>query len=80
VKYQYDYYQVLKVSEGEADDIDLLKKNYHQMALLIHPDKSSHPLATEAFKGLSLLPEEHILYHLLLLPFRLVAFFLAIFI
>lgn len=52
MKYEFDYYQVLKVTPKEANDTSLLTKKYRQLALLIHPDKCTHPLATDAFKGI----------------------------
>ncbi|KAK7385389.1 hypothetical protein VNO78_31106 [Psophocarpus tetragonolobus] len=44
-----DWYAVLQV-DRRSDDIDLIKKQYRRLALLLHPDKSRFHFADHAFK------------------------------
>nr|KYP47252.1 DnaJ isogeny subfamily B member 12 [Cajanus cajan] len=44
-----DWYAVLQV-DRRSDDLDLIKKQYRRLALLLHPDKSRFPFADHAFK------------------------------
>eukprot|EP00249_Psilotum_nudum_P006701 c19988_g1_i2 orf=750-2810(+) len=46
-----DWYHILKVDEKAG--INTIKKKYHQLALLLHPDKNKHVGAEEAFKLVS---------------------------
>lgn len=43
-----DYYRVLRV-EKTAGDVEI-KKSYRKLAIKLHPDKNTHPKASEAFK------------------------------
>mmetsp|Transcript_37112 Transcript_37112/g.51508 ORF Transcript_37112/g.51508 Transcript_37112/m.51508 type:complete len:336 (+) Transcript_37112:123-1130(+) len=51
LKWQRDYYMVLKVKR-DADVIDI-KKQYHRLCRIIHPDKCEDPAANEAFMVVS---------------------------
>ncbi|KAG4954848.1 hypothetical protein JHK82_040430 [Glycine max] len=44
-----DWYAVLQL-DRRSDDLDLIKKQYRRLALLLHPDKSRFHLAGHAFK------------------------------
>ncbi|TKY56331.1 DnaJ-like subfamily B member 12 [Spatholobus suberectus] len=44
-----DWYAVLQV-DRRSDDLDLIKKQYRRLALLLHPDKSRFHFADHAFK------------------------------
>ncbi|KAL2317631.1 hypothetical protein Fmac_031507 [Flemingia macrophylla] len=44
-----DWYAVLQVDRRSVD-LDLIKKHYRRLALLLHPDKSRFPFADHAFK------------------------------
>ncbi|KAK7321267.1 hypothetical protein VNO77_31742 [Canavalia gladiata] len=44
-----DWYAVLQV-DRRSDAVDLIKKQYRRLALLLHPDKSRFPFADHAFK------------------------------
>ena len=44
-------YSDFKVEEDA--EIDMVRKRYHQLALLLHPDKSRHPKVETAFKLVS---------------------------
>jgi DnaJ-class molecular chaperone len=52
IRCQFDYYQVLALTESEANEMELVKKRYYQLAKDVHPDKCTHPLANDAFKGM----------------------------
>ncbi|XP_047337298.1 dnaJ homolog subfamily B member 3 [Impatiens glandulifera] len=43
-----DWYLVLRVEENAK--LDVIKKQYHKLALRLHPDKNKHPQAEAAFK------------------------------
>ncbi|TKY45918.1 DnaJ-like subfamily B member 14 [Spatholobus suberectus] len=44
-----NWYVVLQV-DCRSNDLDLIKKQYHYLALLLHPDKSYFHFANHAFK------------------------------
>ena len=44
-------YSDFKVEEDA--EIDMVRKRYHQLALLLHPDKNKHPKVETAFKLVS---------------------------
>lgn len=46
-----DWYCILKVEENA--EIDVVRRRYRQLALLLHPDKNKHPKAETAFKLVS---------------------------
>ncbi|GJM95156.1 hypothetical protein PR202_ga11864 [Eleusine coracana subsp. coracana] len=47
------HYDVLGISRNKSIDQKILKKEYHRMVLLVHPDKNmGNPLACESFKKL----------------------------
>ncbi|KMT16524.1 hypothetical protein BVRB_3g048180 [Beta vulgaris subsp. vulgaris] len=46
-----DWYLILRVAEDAS--ISTIKKQYHKLALLLHPDKNKHPKAEFAFKLIS---------------------------
>ncbi|KAL8161946.1 hypothetical protein V2J09_013435 [Rumex salicifolius] len=46
-----DWYLVLRVEEDA--DTESIRKQYHKLALLLHPDKNRHPKAEIAFKLVS---------------------------
>eukprot|EP01018_Ginkgo_biloba_P028099 Gb_02877 [translate_table: standard] len=46
-----DWYLILKVEENT--EIDVIRRRYRQLALLLHPDKNKHPKAEAAFKLVS---------------------------
>ncbi|XP_058203187.1 uncharacterized protein LOC131317656 [Rhododendron vialii] len=46
-----DWYLILRVEENAGSDV--IRKQYHKLALQIHPDKNKHPKAEVAFKLLS---------------------------
>uniref|UniRef100_A0A0D9Y1C9 J domain-containing protein n=1 Tax=Leersia perrieri TaxID=77586 RepID=A0A0D9Y1C9_9ORYZ len=47
------HYEVLGVPRNRSIDQKILKKEYHRMVLLVHPDKNmGNPLACESFKKL----------------------------
>ncbi|KAL3687322.1 hypothetical protein R1sor_013631 [Riccia sorocarpa] len=46
-----DWYHILQIDEKA--DINLIKKRYRQLALLLHPDKNTHVKAAGAFKYIS---------------------------
>ncbi|XWS14917.1 hypothetical protein CRYUN_Cryun35bG0050000 [Craigia yunnanensis] len=45
----HDWYFILQV-DRRSEDNDLIKKQYHRLALLLHPDKNKFPFADHAFK------------------------------
>lgn len=47
----HQYYEILGVSKTASDGD--IKKSYRKIALKLHPDKNSHPRASEAFKQLN---------------------------
>lgn len=47
----HQYYEILGVSKTATDGD--IKKSYRKIALKLHPDKNSHPRASEAFKLLN---------------------------
>lgn len=46
-----DWYKILKVDDNS--DLEMIKKKYRQLALLLHPDKNKHVKAEGAFKLVS---------------------------
>ncbi|KAJ6337632.1 hypothetical protein OIU76_007334 [Salix suchowensis] len=44
----HDWYSILQVTR-KTDDSLLIKKQYHRLALLLHPDKNKYPFADQAF-------------------------------
>ncbi|KAL6955889.1 hypothetical protein U1Q18_047485 [Sarracenia purpurea var. burkii] len=46
-----DWYLVLRVEDNA--DVDRIRKQYHKLALQLHPDKNKHPKAEVAFKLIS---------------------------
>ncbi|XP_052208378.1 protein HLJ1 [Diospyros lotus] len=46
-----DWYLVLRVDEDAG--LDVIRKQYHKLALQLHPDKNKHPMAETAFKLVS---------------------------
>ncbi|CAI9119003.1 OLC1v1020650C1 [Oldenlandia corymbosa var. corymbosa] len=46
-----DWYLVLGVDENAG--LDIIRKSYLRLALLVHPDKNKHPKADIAFKLIS---------------------------
>ncbi|OIW04313.1 hypothetical protein TanjilG_32505 [Lupinus angustifolius] len=48
VKNHHDWYALLGVHHL-SNDIEAMKRQYHRLALLLHPDKSRFPFAKEAF-------------------------------
>ncbi|KAA8528355.1 hypothetical protein F0562_035710 [Nyssa sinensis] len=49
VNNQHDWYSILQVDRG-TDDIELIKKQYRRLAMLLHPDKNKFAFADSAFK------------------------------
>ncbi|RYQ98664.1 hypothetical protein Ahy_B07g086431 isoform A [Arachis hypogaea] len=47
--HQLDWYGILQV-DRRTNDLDLIKRNYRRLALLLHPDKSRFAYADHAFK------------------------------
>lgn len=47
-----DWYAVLQVNR-RSDDLDLIKRQYRRLALLLHPDKNRFPFAESAFRLIS---------------------------
>lgn len=46
-----DWYVIMKVEENA--EIDVIRRRYRKLALLLHPDKNKHPKAEAAFKLVS---------------------------
>ncbi|KAH7859248.1 hypothetical protein Vadar_033620 [Vaccinium darrowii] len=46
-----DWYLILRVEENAG--LDVIRKQYHRLALQLHPDKNKHPKAEVAFKLVS---------------------------
>ncbi|KAL3820142.1 hypothetical protein ACJIZ3_006047 [Penstemon smallii] len=46
-----DWYLILKINENA--ELDAIRKQYHKLALLLHPDKNKHSKAETAFKLVS---------------------------
>ncbi|KAK9672955.1 hypothetical protein RND81_12G137100 [Saponaria officinalis] len=46
-----DWYLILRI--GEDASIGTIRKQYHKLALLLHPDKNKHPKAEFSFKLIS---------------------------
>ncbi|KAJ6685666.1 CHAPERONE DNAJ-DOMAIN SUPERFAMILY PROTEIN [Salix purpurea] len=44
----HDWYSILQITR-KTDDSLLIKKQYHRLALLLHPDKNKYPFADQAF-------------------------------
>ncbi|CAH1454172.1 unnamed protein product [Lactuca virosa] len=49
IKNQNDWYAILQL-ETRNDDTDLIKRQYHRLAVLLHPDKNKYVFADAAFK------------------------------
>ncbi|XP_047342222.1 dnaJ homolog subfamily C member 5-like [Impatiens glandulifera] len=47
-----DWYAILQVNR-RSDDLDLIKRQYRRLALLLHPDKNKFPFAESAFRLIS---------------------------
>ncbi|XP_019414396.1 PREDICTED: uncharacterized protein LOC109326169 isoform X2 [Lupinus angustifolius] len=47
-----DWYSILQV-DRRCEDLDLIKKNYRRLALLLNPEKNCFPLSDHAFKLVS---------------------------
>ncbi|XP_015874812.3 uncharacterized protein LOC107411690 [Ziziphus jujuba] len=45
----HDWYGILQL-DHRSDDLDLIKKQYRRMALLLHPDKNKYAFADQAFR------------------------------
>uniref|UniRef100_A0A7N0UQJ7 J domain-containing protein n=1 Tax=Kalanchoe fedtschenkoi TaxID=63787 RepID=A0A7N0UQJ7_KALFE len=48
-KHHNDWYSILQI-DRRSDDLDLIKKQYRRLALLLHPDKNKFPFADQAFQ------------------------------
>ncbi|KAG8369177.1 hypothetical protein BUALT_Bualt15G0124100 [Buddleja alternifolia] len=46
---QHDWYAVLQIPQ-RTDEAELIKKQYHRLALLLHPDKNKFPFSDSAFR------------------------------
>ncbi|CAM8983313.1 unnamed protein product [Rhodiola kirilowii] len=47
--HSHDWYSILQI-DRKSDDLDLIRKQYRRLALLLHPDKNNFPFADHAFK------------------------------
>ncbi|CAN1332028.1 Protein HLJ1 [Linum perenne] len=47
--HHHDWYSILQL-DPRTNDLDLIKKQYRRLALLLHPDKNKFPFADQAFK------------------------------
>ncbi|XAR62081.1 hypothetical protein NMG60_11016692 [Bertholletia excelsa] len=47
--HHHDWYAILQI-ERRSDDLDLIKRQYRRLALLLHPDKNNFPFADSAFR------------------------------
>ncbi|OBA17949.1 DUF1977-domain-containing protein [Metschnikowia bicuspidata var. bicuspidata NRRL YB-4993] len=47
----HQYYEILECEKSASDST--IKKSYRKLAIKLHPDKNSHPRASEAFKYLN---------------------------
>lgn len=45
----HDWYSILQI-DRRSDDLDLIKRQYRRLALLLHPDKNKSAFADQAFK------------------------------
>ncbi|KAL9682161.1 hypothetical protein QQ045_013954 [Rhodiola kirilowii] len=45
----HDWYSILQI-DRRSDDLDLIRKQYRRLALLLHPDKNRFPFADHAFQ------------------------------
>ncbi|XP_057773347.1 uncharacterized protein LOC130992641 [Salvia miltiorrhiza] len=46
---QPDWYSILQIPQ-RSNDVDLIKKQYRRLALLLHPDKNKFPFSDSAFR------------------------------
>lgn len=48
---KHEFYELLQVEKGASDNE--IKKAYRKLAIRLHPDKNTHPRASEAFKRIN---------------------------